>query len=342
VLKNKKSSITDVANKAGVSIATVSRFFNSADQVSPDTRIKIAAAIEELNYRSIQQGAVRSNLIACVGRDLSNPNYITFFQTAEQLTDERGYILAYHNTDMSTERERKLFEHFAERNVAGVIAFTTAEDNDNISILEKRGIPIVLMDSGNSGNNSNVLANLVTNVYSGTYKGTQYLLSIGHRRIAFLAGNINLYTGATRLQGYLDALRDFDPNLQPLYYSVAISEDAGYAQTVQLLLQNAGVTAIFPASNQLTSGCFRALQEYNIRIPEQISLLGFDDIGHPEFYNPPLTVVSRPFLHRAGYAAMSILLNHIEQKDNSDTLAKVSIDMPMEILVRQSCAPPGK
>lgn len=341
IIKAKKASITDVAREAGVSIATVSRYFNNAEQVSLETRRKIAKVVEMLDYRSSQTARKKSNLIALITRNMSNPNYIQFFKTAENLADERGYVTAYFNAAMSPERERKLYEQFADLGVAGVIAFTIEENDENLNILEQGGIPVVLMDSTHNNTHHNVLANLITNVYSGAYKGTGYLLSIGHRQIAFLAGTTNIYTGKSRLQGYLDALRDFDPSIQPQYYSLPFSEEAGYLQTVQLLLYNKSITAIFPASNQLTTGCFRALQDYNINVPGQISLLGFDDIGHTQLYNPPLTVVSRPTLHRAGFSAMSILLDHIEQKASFNNQANISMDMPMEILVRQSCAPPN-
>jgi DNA-binding LacI/PurR family transcriptional regulator len=336
--KKKKMSINDVAKHAGVSIATVSRYFNGAEKVSVDARKKIIEAAKELNYRSGHSGFRGSNLIAFVIRDIANPNYYHFFKTAEVLADTHGYFTAFHNGAMSQERERKLFNYFVNTQASGVVIFTVTDNDKNLSILEQGGIPVVLIDSVQTETHINVLANLVTNVYSGAYSGTTYLLNIGHRNIAFLTGPKNTYTAETRLKGYLDALRDFDSSIEPQYYHIPFSEEAGYTQTVQILLQKNGTTAIFPASNQLTTGCFLALQDYNINVPRQISLLGFDDIGHTRLYNPPLTVVSRPHLHRVGFAAVSILLNYLENRENA---ANVSLDVPMEILVRLSCAPPA-
>lgn len=346
-MEKKRASIQNVAEMAGVSIATVSRYFNARDKVSDNAAARIERAIETLQYTNNstaynnalkRPSSVHSREIAIVGRDLTNQHFWRSYIEADSLACQHGYVAGFYNLGMSQQRQTQVFDFLAEKEVAGIIALTMSGDADVFKALERKNIPVVLMDSVSS-DACNVIACLKTNVYSGTYMGTEYLLNIAHKKIAFLNGPSSLYTSKERLQGYLDAIRDLGNGVEPIFYNIDINEEAGYEKTVDILLHRPDVTAIFPSTNQLTSGCYRALSDYHVAIPEQISLMGFDDIGNVQFFNPPLTVVSRPHIGKKGYAAMSILLSYLESR-TCESLSGLSFDMPMEIKIRQSCAPP--
>ncbi len=328
-------TIADVAGEAGVSVATVSRHMRG-QRVRAAQRIE--RAISHLRYRpspaarSLKSG--KTGAIALVVPDVTNPFFAAVVRGAESITSQSGHTIFLANTDESDERETEIIDSLSSR-VDGMLLAPASEDNPNPQRLAEAGIPTVLIDR--EVPSSGYLDAVLVDNYGGARSAMDHLLDAGHRRIATIAGSVESTPGRLRLDGYRDGMNI--AGIEPLADFVRVGgfkEHGGYQEMMQLLALPDPPTAIFVANNLMTIGALRAMKDIGVRIPDDLSVIGFDDHPFSEILDPPLTVIDRP-MEQQGALAMRMLTSRIGG-DNPGTARRVVLDT--HLIERASCGPP--
>jgi DNA-binding LacI/PurR family transcriptional regulator len=333
------TTIIDIAERAGVSTMTVSRVVNNSGYVAEKTRKRVEAAIRELNYRPnlMARSLInrKSSFVYVIVPDISNPFYADLTKGMEFVAHRAGYNIILSNAHWKEEQELAHIEAARGRMAEGVILVLPVLSEKKI--LEcSRAIPLVVVDK-------HVRSRHIDNIYirqeTGAASAVNHLLELGHRRIAFLAGSSRIYNATARRHGYQQALQDygipFDPALVlPGDFSFESGEKA--FERMLLLSPDRRPTALFAASDLMALGFMRSALRHGIRIPNDFSIVGFDDISLSSMTNPPLTTVRHPFI-KMGEEAM----RHVLHKLNSDGDYTVSDEMVNTLIVRETTAPPA-
>lgn len=354
-----KASSKDVAKRAGVSIATVSHVINGTRFVSDETREKVLEAIAALNYRpnAVARGLVTNStrIVGLVVSDITNPFFTAVARGVEDEMISRGYSTIFCNTDEDPQREEDYLHLLATQQIDGLIIAPTGVRGRSLLAFAESDVPIVQLDRQCPGLEAPLIG--VDNE-SGAYQAIQYLISLGHRRIAYLMGIETVSTQIERLNGWKRALQDANLPLDeeliiradPRFYGVVPSNSgsvvrpaprrqtmpSAYEALQDILRMPDRPSALFVATNQLTSGTLYALRECNLRCPEDISIIGFDDHDWAPLFNPPLTVVGQP-TYRLGQAAARLLMQLINGEHG-----QAPPPLPVQLVVRGSCgAPPN-
>ena len=333
------ATISDVAKKAGVGLATVSRALNGVGYVSPDTRERILKAASELKYRHnrLASGlaAGRTKLIGV----LAAPDLISTFRSTigpiEIAIREAGYSMLLYTSTESSEGERICLEQLMQNRVAGVAAFPG-------STLKHPGIYRELLDSGIKlvviGWHFKRLPTLQirSNDYEITYKATQHLLSLGHKRIVYLSMPLSAIAGEEREKGFRDALKEagVPKELSPTI-EIEFSEESAAAAVSQLMKFKNPPTAIIARHDMIARGVMRKLASLGLSIPGDVSIVGTGDIPDNDMLFTPLTTVRLPILQMA-QTGIQRLLSFLA----GETVKTENIVMDVELIVRASTAPP--
>lgn len=303
----------DVASRAGVSIATVSRVINGLPNVRPELRRKVLRVVKKLNYqpsRTAQRLRVkRSRVIGLVISDIQNPFFTSVVRGAEDAAYERGYSLVLCDSDEDPEKEKLYTDVMRAEGVAGVIVATTSDANSHIQNLLAHNIPVVAIDRRVKDRrvDSVVVANA-----KGAFMAVEHLLGLGHRRIAMVSMR-SLPTGTERQAGYLRALRKYGVRGSRRLIRLGVPKpEGGYQYARQLLSLDPRPTAIFVDNNMMMLGALEAIRECGIRVPQELSVVGFDDVPWATLLNPPLTVVAQP-THELGRKAVEQVLKRLDQ-----------------------------
>jgi len=330
-------TIGDVAKRAGVSTTTVSRHL-AGQKVRRAAAIQ--ASIEALDFRashaarSLKSGVTRT--VGLVVPDVSNPFFAAVAKGVESVSNQQGLKVFLSNTDESVELERDVLEGLIGR-VDGVILAPAKERSDNTAELRRAGAPIVLLDRRllHAGDLDSVLVDS----RGGARRAVEHLLSFGHRRVGLVSGPLDTTPGRERYDGFVEALDAAGVSVDPaLVQAGDFKADGGYQATLRLLGSPSDVTAIFSANNLMTVGVLRALHHIGVRVPDEVSVIGFDDLELAELMSPPLSVVERPSVEQ-GVLAMRLLRNRIEDKGPRRAQ---HIVMDTNLLARGSCAPPQR
>ena len=348
-------SIKDVAERAGVSTATVSHVINETRFVREETKHRVEEAIRFLNYQpnAIARGlATRSTrTIGLVISDIANPFFTAVARGVEDVINRHGYHAIFCNTDESPQREDDYLRLLAANQIDGLIIAPTGVHSEQLLRMAEAETPIVLLDRGLPGLNAPLVN--VDNV-GGAFKGTQHLIELNHRRIGLLMGMENISTQGDRLQGYIDAFKaaglPIDETLivraDPEFCSNQIHNNKGtppefltnnqmtpaaFFALQDLLDLDDRPTAIFVTNNQMTLGTLYALNQRGLQCPQDISIISFDDHDWASLFSPPLTVIRQPTYH-LGKTAASILMKLIK-KESIPTIEP----LPVELIVRKSC-----
>ena len=331
-------TIHEIAKATGVSAMTVSRVLNGRPDVSPATRERVLQVVAELGYvrnraaTALARG--RSGLIDLVGVSLDNSYHLQVIRGVEEYLEQTGYRLVVSATHGQSQRERQWLAKVLEGATDGAILMLADVRAAHFAQLRKRGIPFVVVDHrGELGADTPSVG--ATNFVGGR-TAAEYLLSLGHRRIAMIGGVPAFGCSRERLAGYRDALEAagiaFDPDL----YRVGDLEYAsGYRETCALLDLPAPPTAIFVANDVMAVAALKALFERGVSVPAEMSVVGFDDVEIAAWINPALTTVRQPLAEMGTFAA-TMLLQLIEGKP----LASNRIELATELIVRKSCAAP--
>lgn len=293
----KKSNIVDIAEKSGFSITTVSRVLNGkADKyrISKDTQQKIKATAEELNYvpnefaRNLRTG--KSKTIALIVPSLKNPFFAEIASAVNTEVRKYNYITLIGDSDDNIENEKTEILHLSSRNLDGMIIVPCGDEWEHLEKIQRKGIPLICIDRYFEDID---LSFVSSDNYEGAYSASKYLIEQGHTSIACIQGIRHSTPNIQRVKGFVDAME----NSGITSYTVtgdAFSEQNGYLETKLLLRQKVRPTAIFAFSNTIAMGCIKALKEEKVKMPEDISLLTFDENPYLNFIEPPLTCVSQP------------------------------------------------
>ena len=343
------STISDVAKRAGVSTMTVSRVVNSTGYTSTETRSRVEAAISELGYvpnaLARQLRSKRTKTIALVVSDISNPFFTTIARGAEDVAVRHGFSVMYCNTDESEKEEEQYLLMLIERQVDGVLLVPARSSGTSFRLLQAHHMPVVVMDRRVAARN---VDSVLCDSEAGAYALTRHLVDLGHRRIAVLTGRRNISTSTDRVAGCRRALEEAGLTLDDDLVRYGgfnfgkLNQADGHRMAGEVLAAGGErPTAIFAANNFIAFGAIRALREAGIRVPEDMSVVAFDDLPEDWVSEPFLTVAAQP-AYEIGRRAATLLLDHIagEHTPAAHDAAGESVVLPVELIIRRSSGPP--
>ncbi len=330
-------TIRDVAERAGVAPITVSRVINNSGYVSPETRARVEAAIEELQYvpnslaRSLR--FKRTHTLALVLTDITNPFWTTVARGVEDVASSQGFNVILCNTDESEGKQDEYLKVLLQKRVDGFLLVPASSTPEPIHLIQSQRIPVVVLDRRVPDVQVDVVRG---DSEGGGYEITRLLLSMGHRRIAMLSGPKSVSTAADRVAGYRRALAEAGvPSDFEMAYYGEYTQESGYRLAKLALSASPPPTALFAANNFIAIGALQALREAGLRVPDDVSLVSFDDIPPAFVIEPFLTVVCQP-AYEMGQAATQLLLSRLSGEAPEEPQ---EIVLPVEVIIRRSCCP---
>jgi LacI family transcriptional regulator len=311
-------TLSDVAERAGVSVSTVSRVLNrkaTKHRISAGTEALILQAAEDLNYKAnhLARGLrlKKTNTIGLIAPDLSNPFFAHIIKRVQKIAHGLGYSLIVCNSDESLDMEVEQVNLLYRKRVDGLIAMPVGQRYDHFEEWLDRDAPLVLLDRCFD---ALPVDSVVVDNYRGAYEATEHLIAFGHQRIALVQGLPGTYTNTARLQGYRDALAAHDVEVdERLVVGGDFRQEKGYIETKLLLNLDFAPTAIFAAGDLITLGALQAIYEEGLQIPDDVSLLSFDDFDFAPFLRCPLTAVQQP-KETMGEMAVKLLVERFENR----------------------------
>ena len=329
-----KASLRDISERTGVSITTVSRVLNDKGdefRISKETQEKIFYVAKELNYVPNQTGvnlqSGKTRTIALIVPGLVNP---FFANVASRIANEiqgTGYNTLITDSDESIEIEKDELKQMISRNVDGIIIASAGHDGSHINEIDDMGIPIVCIDRYFDKLQVPFVS---TDNFLGAEMATNHLLKRGHTHIACIQGAMHSTPNKLRINGFKHTMSSFgiqDSTITGSDFTV----QNGYTETLLLLQNKPFPTAIFTLSNTIALGCMKALKENNVRVPEDVSLITFDNHPYLDYLSTPLTCVAQPFQDICRIA-IRLLFSMIDKED----LTTKRVLLRPEILVRNS------
>jgi LacI family transcriptional regulator/LacI family repressor for deo operon, udp, cdd, tsx, nupC, and nupG len=328
--------IKEVAARAGVSPATVSRVLNKADNVNPTTRLKVEKAIKDLSFkpsRVAQRLRIREGqrkIIGLVVPDIQNPFYVEVVRGVEDKAYANNYALLMCNFAQDEIKEKIYLDIMKSESVDGLIVAPVHEKDNDVRDLVLSGLPIVCVDRGLSDLDVDVV---VVDNEQGAYEAVDYLIKLGHSRIAYIGGLPTIPTSRQRRHGYEKALKEnnIEPNESLVKFGDS-KQESGKILAKELLDMKEPPSAIFTGNNLITFGALETIHSLGLNVPGDISILGFDDMPWSISLNPPLTAVSQPG-YEIGRRAADLLFQRIAEPDQS----RVKIVLKTKLIIRQSC-----
>lgn len=333
-------NITAVARKARVSTATVSRTINGSANVSPKTAERVRRAIDTLgfypNTNARALGSGRSSLYGLIISDITNPFFPELVKAFEDVAVEHGQEVLIANTNYDPVRMESCVRRMLQRKVDGVAIMTSEMDDRLIDVFSRRHIPLVFLDTGTPGPG---VSSVRIDYLAGVIAAIDHLTGLGHRVIAFISGPLLLTSARTRLRAFTQMLHEkqliTDPRMiQEGNHRVGGGHDA----MCRILASGSPPTAVL-CSNDLTAiGALGAVHEHGLRVPEDISIVGFDDIQLSAYINPGLTTLSAPRGELANTAFRSLFRNR-DPQGGAPPVGEEHIVHPT-LIVRGSTGPP--
>ena len=314
-------TIEQVAEKAGVSIQTVSRVLNKRPDVSAETRQRVQQIIDDLNYQpyAMARGLAtkRTFTLGLIASDFSDYWFAQVAMAAEAEVHKYGYFFMLGSTENDSQDEPKFLRLLTERHVEGILVIRANRpiSLDHLREVQKSGIPVV--STGFYLPDSELSFVEVDNL-DGGLKATQHLISLGHTQIAMITGPSTLNSVINRSEGYRQALQSTNIASNPDLIIQAQNwwHRSGYDAMKELLGRKVPFTAVFAHNDRLAKGAISALHEAGLKVPQDVSMIGYDDIPEAEFDDPPLTTIRQP-MQEVGKAAASLLIKLIEDPNAS-------------------------
>jgi LacI family transcriptional regulator, galactose operon repressor len=331
-------TIKDVATRAGVSIGSVSAVINQKAVTSPELRARVLKAIEELGYaphggaQSLKGGRTKS--IGLLVPDIINPHFAAVAGAIERACDRAGYLLSLGNTLGDLEKEARHLQILRRQRVDGLILDLVGTSEEYVARIRKTiTVPTVLIDRRIDASDFDSVT--LDNRAAGRLV-TEYLLRIGHRRIAIVIGGLEYSTAVERMGGYLDTLADSGIDRDDrLILQGQFDIGPAYQATTEMLSSGIRPTAIFCINNQMTIGVMQALRDQGFRCPQDISVAGVDDLPTATAFEPYLTTAIQP-TDQIGQAAVNCVLARL---NNTAPSEPVHIVCDPRLIVRGSCRP---
>ncbi len=325
-------TVYTVAEKAGVSIATVSRVINNSPKVRSGTREKVLKVIEELDYHpnlSAQGLALNiTEIIALIFPDISGPFYSEVLRGVEKEASQHNYHLLIYGTH-GKESNTRFLRRLPGR-VDGMILMTRSVDDQYILDLSRKRIPFVLLDRETDG----VIADcILSNNVSAAADAMEHLIQHGRQRIAFISGPVDSPDSNARFTGYQQTLKKHGlPAWASLVEHGDFRQPSGYQAMIRLLDQAARPDAVFAANDEMAIGAIEAIRSRGLLTPDDVAIIGFDDIQLASYVQPSLTTVRQP-MRQFGALAVQQLLRRI----HDPTTRPETIVLPTQLIIRHSC-----
>lgn len=326
------ATIKDVASLANVSTATVSRVLTGRNRVEDITRQKVLKAVAELNYQpnilGKQLRELQTNNILVVIPDFNNSFYYDILQGIEIKAMELGYEILLKHLKNKHKTSLDYFSYLQQKQVDGIILLSIGEEEKLRNLGDGR---LVLASALLKGSQ---IPNVAIDNETSAYKMTNHLIQLGHKRIAFISGGLNTISSIDRLKGYKKALQDAEISINEEY----VQEGdyyflSGIEATERLLDLETKPTAIFAASDQMAAGAMKSIKTRGLSIPNDISVVGFDNTELASMLNPELTTVSQPSF-QIGKIAMELMNKQL----NGEKIEQKQIIMEGNLVIRESCS----
>jgi LacI family transcriptional regulator len=331
------TTINDVAKQAGVAPITVSRVINNSGYISKETRCRVEQAISALGYvpNALARGlrSKRTNTLALVMTDITNPFFTNIARGVEDVASESGFSVIYCNTDESETEEFKYAQILAQKKVDGIILVPACCQSKTVEFLQSLDIPVVLLDR----RIPDVQIDTVRcDSIAGAYELVRILIGLGHRRITMISGQRGVSTAEDRVIGYHRAMTEAGLEENEQVYFGSFTQDSGYELAQKALASPNPPTAFVGANNFITIGIMKALRNSKLRVPEDISLVGFDDLPLPLFIDEPFLTVAVQPAYEMGKKVAELFLNRLVSKVSEDCQEVI---LPIEIIQRKSSGP---
>lgn len=330
------ANIKDIAKHLGVAVSTVSRAMNNHPDVSEETKQQVMEAIRAFNYRpnAIARGLIRKKTftIGLMIPEISDPFFSGLARAVERTLFGHGYQVVYGNTDRNPDKEKQFIANAIERQFDGLIITPDFLDATFIEMLSSLEMPVVFLRRRTPQELS--MPYVDVDHYQAAIVAVNYLLELGHKKIGFIGMPESSFTGTQRLHGYKDTMRKY--GLLSESTDIVVAEGRhipnGRKAMSELYEQNPHLTAVFAANDLLGIGSLEWLAKRDIKVPEQISVMGFDNLEYAELHWIQLTTMEQP-THRMGSKAAELLLQMIADK----TQMPPSDLIEARLIERQSC-----
>lgn len=329
------ASLQEVARRARVSIATVSRVLNKSDKVVPETRAAVEQALLDLGYRPsrvarrLRMNSGRAHLVGLIIPDIQNPFYAEIARGVEDVAYANEYALILCNSDENPDKERFYLDVMRDESVDGLVLPPFDDSDAAVIELVKTGLPVVCVDRS--------LAKVQTDIvevdnHRGAFEAVSHLIEKGHRGIGLIEGRSHVSTSRERRRGYLDALAAHGiAARKELMRSGDFKQESGRVLANELFDLRKPPAALFVCNNLMTVGALAALHHRGLRVPHDVAVVGFDDLPWAEALDPPPTVVRQP-AYEVGRQAMELLLKRIMEPARP----AVTVRLLPELVVRRS------
>ena len=328
------TSIKDVAKEAGVSIATVSRVLNDIDVVNEDTKKKVLDAIKKLGYRpNIVARSLKTQKTSTIGiliPDIASQFYPDIVRGAEDVTNIYDYNIILCNSDFDVEKEKEYLRVLKEKMVDGVIYISSSLNEEILDLINELDLKTVLVETKDKDGR---LPSVTIDNISASYEGTKYLIDLGLKNLAFIGVNgENMNAWGERYIGFVNALKDSGLELdEELCYFKNLTVKTGYQAIQRFTENNKKFDGIVCASDEIAMGVINALREKGIKVPEDVSVIGFNNNILGEIFYPKLTTISQPS-YDMGSVAVRMLIKILNKRE----LDNPNYVLNYEIIKRES------
>jgi len=342
-IKNYNITIKDIAKKANVSVSTVSRVINNKPDVNEKTREKVINIIKKYNYQpnDVARGLKLKETfsIGLVIPDISNPFFPEVARGVEDCGNDSSYSVILSNTDNNNKREQNAIKFMLNKQIDGIILTLSTQNKDILYNLEENNIPVVQLDR-------NIPESKYPTVFSdnkrSAYNAVSFLIDKGYKKIAHIAGNLSTNTGLNRKAGYIKALEENGIIVPDEYIQFGeFNEESGYKGMKNLIeLSDKIPEAVFVANDLMCLGAYEACKEKELSIPEDIAIIGHDNVEFSRFIDPPLTTMAQKKYLLGKYACEKLLIMINQKKQQKNTFCGKGIKdkvLNTSLVARSSC-----
>jgi LacI family repressor for deo operon, udp, cdd, tsx, nupC, and nupG len=325
--------MSDVAKLANVSPATVSRVLSNPELVSKETRQKVLDVINEVNYKphivARQFRTKETKIILVVVPDITSAFFSKVLRGIEHVAVNNGYQVILGDTENDIEREKEYINLLLQKQADGMVLLTARLNKTNLEEISEH-FPMVLACEYMDGLNVPTVS--IDNI-SSARKATEHLIKLGHTKIAHITGPINVILSRDRMRGYQQAMMSHDLDIDSAYIQEGdFSFESGYNQTLKLLALENPPTAVFAFNDEMAMGAIKAAKDSGLKAPEDLAVVGFDNVKMSSVIEPNLTTINQP-KYEIGKKAMELLLKLI----NGEAINKKKFVMKDELIIRESC-----
>ncbi|QSQ08660.1 HTH-type transcriptional regulator DegA [Koleobacter methoxysyntrophicus] len=334
-------TIYDVAKKAGVSIATVSRVLNKKDNVSDETKKRVLNAIKELDYvpNMVASALMTKKMftLSLLIPDISNPYFSEIARGVEDAANNYNYNVIVCNTDYDLKKEAIYLNLLRQKSVDGFIVSSATYNDENICNFDHKKYPLVLLGREIEGAEENKKIDIiVSNNVCGGYLATEHLIELGHRKIDLILGPKEIKVNQEREKGYRKALQDYEITVdENRIHSGEFKIKSGYSKALEILQKKDRPTAIFAGSDVIAIGVLKAARVLGFKVPGDLSVVGYDNTILAEIADPPLTTINQQ-MYRMGYLAAEMLIKRL--RGAKRPIQRIVFDT--ELVVRKSSSRP--